>query len=243
MRVELAQGYVLHTRPYRDTSLLVEFFSREHGRVALVARGAKRRARGGNAAALMQLFNPLACSWSGRGDLKTLTACEAAGPPPSLRGTGLYSGLYLNELVVRLLHHEDPHQALFDAYRGALEALAAAPASGAEAPLRHFEFILLEELGYGFDVAVDGMTGEAVNPDTWYRYDPEYGMVRDRGGIAEPGAPEPPRFRGAHLREVSAGADSETARRCAKQLMRQVLGGHLGAKPIKSRELFRKQAD
>ena len=244
MRVQLAEGYVLHSRPYRDTSLIVEYFSREHGRVALVAKGAKgRRARGGNAAALLQLFNPLACSWAGRGELKTLTACEAAGPPPGLRGAKLYSGMYLNELLARLLHHEDPHQALFDAYRAALRALAAD--NDAEAPLRIFEFALLDELGYGFDVAVDGAQGGPVDPAAWYRYEPDVGMVRDRGGIAEPSGSvygkdehRQPRFRGAHLREVAAASGSPAARRCAKQLMRCVLSSHLGAKPIKSRELF-----
>jgi DNA repair protein RecO (recombination protein O) len=118
MRVNLQPAYILHSRPYRDSSVILEVFTPEHGRISALARGARRKSRGGSAAALLQLFTPLLLSFSGRGELKTLTAREAAGTAVSLRGDRLYSGLYVNELLVRLLHRYDPHPQLFVAYGG-----------------------------------------------------------------------------------------------------------------------------
>jgi DNA repair protein RecO (recombination protein O) len=233
MRAELQTGYVLHTRPYRDNSLLVEFLSRELGRISLVAKGAKgRKKSGGSTAALLQPFTQLSCSWVGRSELKTLTLCDALSPALQLSRTRLFSGLYLNELLVRLLHHEDPHQQLFDNYQWALQQLAGELAE--ELILRPFEFGLLEELGYGFDLSVDGLSGEPIADDRWYHYHQDYGLV--------PVAPQfegrLPRYRGCDLRELARG-DFQAALHCAKQLMRQVLAGHLGDKPLMSRELFR----
>lgn len=232
MKVELQSGYVLHTRPWRDSSLLVEYFSRTSGRVACIARGAKsRKTRGGSAAALLQPFTPLQCSWSGRSQLKTLIGCESLGPALVLPGRRLYSGLYMNELLARLLHHEDPHQKLFDHYAAVLALLAAG--EGEEIPLRRFEIVLLEELGYGFDLVSDGRSGEAVAEEAWYHYDAEHGLVlaRDRVG-------QLPRYRGAELSQISRGDFSGNARNTAKRLMRQALASHLGERPLKSRELF-----
>lgn len=234
MRAELQTGYVLHTRPYRDSSLLVEFLSREMGRISLVAKGAKgRRKKGGSVAALLQPFAPLSCSWVGRSELKTLTLCEALAPALQLTRTRLYSGLYLNELLVRLLHHEDPHQELYDNYELALGQLAGDLAE--EMVLRPFEFRLLKDLGYGFDLSVDGLSGEPIADDNWYHYHQDYGLV-----LAADTRPDDrlPRYRGRELMELEQG-DFEAARHCAKQLMRQVLAGHLGDKPLMSRELFR----
>jgi len=233
MRLELERGFVLHSRPYRDSSLLVEFFSRERGRISLVTRGAKgRRTRGGSLAALLQVFNPVACSWYGRGELKTLTACESLGRSFRLAGARLYSGLYVNELLVRMLHHEDPHQRLFEEYRRALEALQAD--GDEETVLRRFEFALLEELGYGFDLEIDGLSGDPVQADRWYDYHRDYGLVL-AAGVGECR----PRYKGADIKQFGAGRTSDAARRCAKRLMRQALSGHLGDRPLKSRELFR----
>ncbi len=233
MRTELQAGYVLHTRPYLNNSLLVEFLSREQGRVALVAKGAKgRKTRGGSPAALLQPFNRLSCSWTGRRELKTLTLCEAAAPALRLAGTRLLCGLYVNELVVRLLHHADPHQQLFDDYQCVLQQLEGD--LSAELILRRFEFCLLEGLGYGFDLDVDGRSGEPVHNDGSYHYREGYGLV-----LADPEHSDPlPRYRGVDLRALGQG-DYQAAGRCAKQLMRQVLAGYLGDKPLLSRELFR----
>ena len=106
MRVSLQAAFVIHRRNYRDTSLIVELFTPDYGRISAVARGARSgRSRGGNRAALLQPLTPLLCSWSGRSELKTLTGCEAQGPVFSLQGERLYSALYVNELISRLLHH------------------------------------------------------------------------------------------------------------------------------------------
>ena len=235
MKVDLQSGYVLHARAWRDSSLLVEYFCRELGRVSFVARGVKsRKARGGTGAALLQPFTPLQCSWSGRSQLKTLTGCESLGPALDLKGRRLYSGLYMNELLTRLLHHEDPHQNLFDHYGLALSLLA--DEQGEEVPLRRFELVLLGELGYGFDLTSDGLSGEAVAEEAWYHFDEEYGLVRASGDAGD----RLPRYQGADLSRISRGDFSGTARQCAKRLMRQALATHLGDRPLKSRELFQR---
>ncbi len=233
MRVELQAGYVLHTRPYLNNSLLVEFLSREQGRISLVAKGAKsRKTRGGSPAALLQPFSRLNCSWTGRRELKTLTLCETDTPALRLSGTRLFSGLYVNELLVRLLHHEDPHQQLFDDYECVLQQLEGDLEE--ELILRRFEFCLLQGLGYGFDLDVDGLSGEPIQEDCSYHYHEGYGLV-----LADPAhSGRLPRYRGADLHALAQG-DYQAAGRCAKQLMRQVLAGYLGDKPLMSRELFR----
>ena len=234
MRVSLQAGYVLHTRPWRDTSLLVEYFSREQGRVSLVAKGAKsRKHRGGSPAALLQPFTPLQCSWSGRSQLRTLTDCESLGPALVLPGRRLYSGLYMNEVLARLLHHDDPHGKLFDHYAAVLVLLA--EGEDEEVPLRQFELVLLEELGYGFDLACDGQSGAPLDGEGWYHFHEEHGLVR----APDQGMDRLPRYLGADLLQVAAGDFTAGARRCAKRLMRQALTAYLGDRPLKSRELFR----
>jgi DNA repair protein RecO (recombination protein O) len=199
----------------------------------LVARGAKsRRQRGGSTAALVQPFTPLQVSWSGRGSLKTLTGCEALGPALLLSGRRLYSGLYLNELLIRLLQHEDPHHKLFNHYAATLSLLAAGEAE--EIPLRRFELVLLEELGYGFDLDCDGLSGQAIAEEAWYHYHEEHGLVM----APESGGDRLPRYLGSDLARISQGDFSGSARLCAKRLMRQALTAHLGDRPLKSRELF-----
>ena len=239
MKVELESGYVLHTRPWRDNSLLAEYFSRDRGRVAFIARGAKSgKSRGGTVAALLQPFTPLQCSWSGRSQLKTLTGCESLGPALRLRGTRLYSGMYMNELLARLLHHDDAHRKLFDHYAAAL-ALLVADDGNEEIPPRQFEMVLLEELGYGFELRCDGLTGEAVEEGAWYQFDAEHGLVLCRAAAGE----RLQRYRGEDLLRINQGDYGGTARLSAKRLMRQALASHLGDKPLNSRELFRNMSD
>ena len=232
-RIELQTGFVLHSRPWRDSSLLVEFFSRQQGRVSLMAKGARgRKTRGGSTAALLQPFGRVSCSWSGRGELKTLTHCEAEALPLGLVGRRLYSALYVNELLMRLLHHEDPHEGLFDLYQQVLQALAQ---DGSEQVLRRFEFALLDALGYGFDLGVDGATGEPINADSWYHYRYDCGLVLAGADVSE----REPRYRGSDLQRMQRGDLDGPVRQCAKQLMRQALAEHLGTRPLNSRELFR----
>ena len=233
MRVDLQPAYILHSRPYRDSSAIVEALTAEHGRMSLVARGARRRTRGGSNAALLQSFTPLLLSFTGRGELKTLTASESAGAAKTLRGERLFSGMYVNELLMRLLHRHDPHPALFAAYGSTLDALAVAPQ--VETVLRRFEFTLLEELGYGFDLHVDGHSGEAVCAEHWYHFHSDYGLVA-RGDNLDP---QRPAFIGADLLAIAAGDFTGEVRLTAKRLLRQVLATHLGDAPLRSRDLFR----
>lgn len=233
MRVALQPSYVLHSRPYRDSSVILEVFTAEQGRLSLVGKGARRRARGGSNAALLQPFVPLLLSFAGRGEMKNLTQVESADRPLALAGERLFSGLYVNELLMRLLHRHDPHPALFAAYSQALQDLASGEV--VDPVLRRFEFRLLDDLGYSFDLDADGRTGERVQAEAWYHYHPDYGLV-EREGVAEAGRPA---YAGHELMLLSRGEYAGEARLAAKRLVRQALAAHLGDAPLKSRDLFR----
>jgi DNA repair protein RecO (recombination protein O) len=214
----------------------LEVLTAEYGRVSLVARGARRTARGRSSAAILQPFIPLLLSFSGRAELKTLTSSEVAGEVQTLRGERLFSGIYLNELLLRLLHRNDAHPGLFVAYGEAIASLASEESM--DDILRRFEFSLLAELGYSFDLRVDGHSGEAVSEDRWYHYQQEFGLVENRTATE----PDNPVFAGRDLLAIAAGEHSDSTRLAAKRLLRQALAGHLGEKPLKSRELFRRPA-
>jgi DNA repair protein RecO (recombination protein O) len=234
LRVQLQPAFILHNRHYRDSSQLLDILTVEYGRISLVARGARRSSRGCTPGAILQPFIPLLLSFSGRSELKSLTASEIAGEVPLLRGERLFSGIYLNELLVRLLHRNDAHPGLFIAYGEAVAALG--ESEGLDDILRRFEFRLLDELGYSFDLETDGHSGEPVSDDRWYHYHQEFGLVEQPGGT-DPGSPV---FSGEDLRAISRGDQSSSARQACKRLLRQALAGHLGDKPLKSRELFRR---
>jgi DNA repair protein RecO (recombination protein O) len=225
-------AFVLHTYAYRETSLIVEAFTSDYGRVAMVARGAKRPRS--ELHGVLQAFQPVALSWSGAGELKTLVRAEWRGGMPLPSGSALLCGFYLNELVLKLLPREDPHPALYRAYVEALSALA----GGAEqAPvLRRFELTLLGELGYAPQLAREANTGAPIDPDARYHY------AFDRGALRE--APPPgvrwPIVRGATLVALAAGRfdDAATAAE-AKRLMRDVIDHHLDTRTIQSRKVVR----
>ncbi len=233
MRINLQPAYILHRRPYRDSSMLLEVFTAEQGRISLVARGARRKTRGGSGNALLQPFIPLLLSFSGRTDLKNLTATEVAGPPLMLRAERMFSGLYMNELLMRLLHRYDAHPQLFAAYARTLDVLAGD--LEIDDVLRRFEFALLAELGYGFELDMDGHSGEAVMPQAWYHYHPDYGLVARGAGVD----PAQPAFKGADLLAIAADNFHGDARQTAKRLLRLVLAQQLGDAPLRSRDLFR----
>jgi len=225
-------AFVLHAWPYKETSLIVEVFAEHEGRVAMVARGAKRPRS--ELHGVLQAFQPVALSWSGAGELKTLIRAEWRGGLPLPSGSALLCGFYLNELVLKLLPREDPHPKLYAIYGDALAELA----GGAEqAPvLRRFELALLAELGYALQLATETDTGAPVDPDARYHY------AFDRG--AQRGAPPPgmrwPVVRGATLVALAQGRfdDAATATE-AKRLMREVLDHHLDARAIQSRKVVR----
>ena len=232
MRVQLQPAFVLHSRPYRDSSALLEVLTSEFGRISLVAKGARRSVRGRSNGAILQPFIPLLLSFSGRAELKTVTGSEVAGDVVSLKGERLFSGIYLNELLIRLLHRNDTHPNLFIAYADAIATLGGERSM--DDTLRQFEFILLEELGYGFDLRVDGHSGAGVCETSWYYYHQEFGLV-EQGATSNPGSPV---FLGADLLAIAEGGHNPETRQAAKRLLRHVLAGHLGDKPLKSRELF-----
>lgn len=178
MRVDQQPGFILHARAYRETSLLLEVLSRDHGRVALIARG-MRREKTRLPRALLQPLTPVHASWSGRTDLATLIAIEAAGMPLSLNGESLLCALYLNELVARMTPRHDPHPQLFFDYVQTLTRL-----SHGETPawtLRRFERDLLTHLGYGLLLDAEGESGASLDPQGSYGYRHELGPVPWRG--------------------------------------------------------------
>lgn len=232
MRISLQPAFILHSRPWRDTSALLDVLTAEHGRIGVVARGVRRAARRGSSGALLQSFTPLLLSFTGRSELKTLTSVEAAGSASRLSGERLFSALYINELLVRLLHRNDPHPGLFLAYGQAVEALAGDLAL--DAVLRRFELALLDELGYSFDFATEGHSGQPVEPGERYYFEPGCGLVLWRGG-----RDQPPLFSGGDLLAIARGEYDGGARLPARRLLREVLAAHLGGAPLRSRELFR----
>ena len=227
-RVDGQAAYVLHLHPYSETSLVVDVFTRDHGRVPLLARGA-RRPRSAMRGMLMS-FQPLELGWFGGGEVKTLAKAEWLGGMPLLGGRCLLLGYYLNELLLKMLPREDAHGALFDAYASALRALAE---GGADAPeLRRFEKTLLKELGYGLTLDVDMDSGQPVVAEGAYTYLIERGPVKV-------GAGETATVSGKTLLDMAADdyADPRT-RLESRQLMRQLIAHHLGGKPLQSRRVF-----
>lgn len=160
-RVADARGFLLHSSAWRETSLLLEVYTRTHGRVGLIAKGAKRPHSA--LRPVLVSFQELNLSWSGGGEIKTLTRAEWGGALRLYAGPAMMSAWYMNELLLRLLPREDAHETLFDAYDAALQSLArGAPAAGA---LRRFEWILLRETGYGLDLATPDFDDAATEPE------------------------------------------------------------------------------
>ncbi len=226
-------AFVLHTRPWSETSLIAELLTPGQGRLGVMSRGGRRGRRG--AAPALQPFTLLQTDWRGRGELRTLTVAEPERHF-RLQGDWLYAGLYLNELLLRLLERDDAQPGIFKAYALALVALA--DMTDLEPPLRRFELHLLEALGYGFPLDRD-IDGAEVRPGTDYELLRDSGLA-PAGPLAVRDGPEPVRFAGAHLLALAADDFSAPAvRLAAKRLTRAALAQHLGGRPLRSRELFR----
>lgn len=215
--------YVLHGRAYKESSALVDLFTPQ-GRLRAVLRNAR-----GKSGSLARPFVGLEVTLRGRGELKSVSRLEAAGPAFFLQANALFSGLYLNELLMRLLAADDPQPDLFQLYASTLQALAGG--RPLEPLLRAFEWRLLGELGYGFSLEQD-VDGAPIQAAQSYRFDPEQGLqgVHD----LQPGC-----FSGLEL-QAMAQADWQFpgALAAAKRLMRQAMAPHLGGRPLVSRELF-----
>lgn len=235
-RVVLQHGFVLHHRAYRDTSVLLELFTAEHGRIGAVARGVRKEKS--RWAAFLQPFRPLLLSWSGRGELSTLTGVEEDGPVVSFPMAAMPCGFYLNEIMLRLLQRHDAHPGLFSNYAEALQRLGEPQSDSATAQeriLRTFEKHLLDELGYGLILDRAADTGAALQPEQRYSYELERGPVAyNERSMSIP-------VSGATL--LALGRLDLIDMQClreAKRLMRAVLAHYLGDKPLHSRELFQR---
>jgi DNA repair protein RecO (recombination protein O) len=235
-------AYVLHSHPYRETSLLVDVFTRGRGRLTLVARGA-RRPRSVLRGQLMS-FQPLALSWFGKGEVRTLSRAEWVVGQPLLAGRALLCGFYLNELLQRLLPRDDAHEALFEAYTVALTGLSRVQD---EAPvLRRFERALLKELGYALTLEHEIGSGQPIVSGKTYTYEPERGPVpaavagRNSSGQRN----DTPLLDGQALLDIARDDFSNPSTLVqAKSLMRALINHRLEYRPLQSRRIFQELQD
>lgn len=230
-RVSLQPAYVLHSRPYRESSQLLEILSRDCGRIAAVARGARgprSRWKG-----ILQPFRPLLLSWTQRGELATLTAADQVAAPPSLAGEATFCGLYMNELLVRLLHRGDPHPEVFERYRDTLAGLAAG--GNVQPWLRLFEKHLLDATGFGLLLDHECGGSEPLRADAWYEYRPDEGAVR----ISEQHSGHASVVSGRALLSLSSEQIAPEDLAELRGVMHRVIRHHLGDKPLASDALYR----
>ncbi|MDO6461164.1 DNA repair protein RecO [Granulosicoccaceae sp. 1_MG-2023] len=230
-RISLQPAYLIHSRPFRDTSLIIEVLTPQFGRISLMARGV--RSATSNRRALLQPFRSLLISWQGRGDLPTLTAVEEAGKALLLDGIHLACGYYLSELVQRLVPGGEMQAEVFALYDRAIRELASA--ADPEQVLRLAEVQLLSALGLLPDLHSDAGSGELIEAAARYRLDAQVGALRDDAG--------PGTVSGRTLQALAAGVweDRQTLTE-SKAVMRRLIGYYIGDKPLKSRELFRAYA-
>ncbi len=235
--IEQQAAYVLHSRPYSETSLLIDVFTSGFGKLSLLAKGARRpRSMLGN---VLQPFQPLLISCAGRGELLTLSSAELSQKVNLVfTGRTLMNAFYINELLMRLLQKHDPYPDLFESYGDALAGLH--DAADKEWVLRLFEVRVLHALGYGLNLDVESVSGENIQAEAYYAYRPELGFVecdaRESNGIL---------IRGCSLLALSSGISPVDEGRKqilleTKILLRAVLGLYLGNKPLATRSLFKK---
>ena len=230
-RVSLQPAYILHSRAYRESSQLLEILSRDHGRIGAVARGGrgpKSRWKG-----ILQPFRPLLLGWSARGELATLTGADQVAAPPPLNGEASFCGLYMNELLVRLLHRGDPHPELFERYRDTLAGLAQ---GGNPQPwLRLFEKHLLDATGFGLLLDHESGSRAPLDAEAWYEYQPELGAIR----VGEGACDRPAVVRGRALLSLNSERIEADDLVGLRGVLRRVIRHHLGDKPLASDALYR----
>ena len=230
-------AYILHKRAYRETSSILEVLTKDYGRVSLMARGS-RGARSKTAGSLL-LFAPLVVSWQGKGNMPYVKSVERADlKAPVLKNKALLSAMYINELLMYLLHKDDVQEAVFKHYHHCLYSLE--NHKNLEITLRQFEIKLLELLGFGLNLHTEADSGEAILADLSYRYYLEYGPVKAREAVID----SVPEISGScllALADEKYQIISENPQHLAelKRLMRYVINHHLGNKKLKSRELFK----
>ncbi|MDC9724415.1 MAG: DNA repair protein RecO [Gammaproteobacteria bacterium] len=229
MSAELTPAFVLHQRPYRETSLLLDVFSEQYGRVSLIAKGVRSKKR--SQSGILQLYQPLLLSWIGRGDLQTLTAAEVDKPRYILQANSALCGLYINELMVKLLPLNLPEADIFIAYQSVLLHLQ--DADNTERQLRLFEKRLLSSLGYGLVLDREVETEQEIDERRRYFYRPDSGLYHWYEGMKE--LP----ISGRSLRHLTTECDFDKESLLEiKHLMRSVIHFYLGGKPLQSRALF-----
>lgn len=231
MRVYKEPGFVIHTRPYSETSLFVELLSRQYGRLTLIAKGARRQKSKFRGALLP--FRLLSTGWTGKGEIPVLTLAEPAERWSEMRGQGILCGFYVNELMIKLLHRYDAHPELFDYYADTMARLRRGDAH--EGVLRLFEKRLLGEIGYAMNLDHEVGCQRAIDPDRRYRYIPHLGAVLEdnerKGGVPVSGA-------ALHALRNESLADDGALREC-KRLMRAMIAHQLDNRPLHARKLFR----
>lgn len=229
-RVEMEAAYLLHSHPYRESSRIIEVFSQQHGRIGLVANGARRPKSRWRTT--LRPFQPMRVSWSGRGSLCTLRFAEPSAPAFDIGGLTLMSAYYLNELLLALVQRRDAHPDLFAHYGAALAALA--DQDDAEAVLRRFEVSLLAEIGYGLVVDGDVVTRQPLQAERRYEYAIERGPVPVDSGCAGELV-----FSGADLMAIGRGEFAgQHQLRNAKRLLRPLLNRALGGRTLRTREVL-----
>jgi DNA repair protein RecO (recombination protein O) len=229
-RVDQQAAWILHHRPFRDSSRILDILSRDHGRLSLVSRGS-RSARS-KLAGILRPFMPLQLSWVIRSDLGTLTGAEIQGAPISLTGDALLSGYYVNELLLLMLHQHDPQPDIFSKYADTISRLAGR--ADVAPVLRHFEMELLRMLGYALNLDHDTAGEGSLQPKAQYEYRPEQGPVpvSDRCG--------PMVFTGAELAAIQRQEFSDpVVLKNAGRLLRRVIAYHLDGKELKSRKVMK----
>ena len=228
-RVQQQDGWILHHRPFRDSSQILDILTRDHGRIAVVARGS--RGAKSKLAGVLRPFLPLRVSWVARTDLGTLTGAEAAGAPSALQGDALLSAFYVNELLLNFLLRHDPQPEIFELYSAVLVSLGRT--GNVAASLRSFEIELLSLLGYAVNLDHEAASQDDVDPDRHYDYRIEQGPVRVER------ADGPMVFRGSTLRSIASQEfDDAEVLRAAGRLLRQVVSHHLGGRDLQSRKVL-----
>lgn len=228
MRVALQPGFILHHRPYRETSVIIDLLTQDHGRVALVARGVRKERS--KTRAMLQPFVPLLVSWQGKTELMSLISVEASSAPMQLRGDCLLGAFYLNELLIRVLHKHDPHPELYMLYQQTLLKMQGDTLQ--QKTLRLFEKKLLEEMGYGLQLNYAMPGREPLIAEKFYQFIPEQGFqVCDENEDVVV-------FSGKSLIALAKEELEEDCLKDVKRLMRMVLAPLLGSQPLHSRKLF-----
>ena len=233
MRVSQEPGFVLHQYNYRETSQILEIFTRNYGRVSVLAKGA-RRPRKKSGRHYVRPFQQYRFSWTGKGELPTMSGAEEIAPSSELKGNAIYSGFYVNELVMRMVHRHDPHERLYEIYEASIDRLASG--RDMEASLRLFEKYLLLESGYALNLEHESDTANPLQAQTMYRYLP------DQGPVPVAVSEDVSRYvtvRGQTLIAYNNDQlDNPEILKEVKRLMRNVIDHMLGFRPLASRRMF-----